>query len=187
MAKILVAYATRLGATRGIAVAIGAGLQSRRHDVIVQSVEDAADPAGFDAVVLGSGVFAGHWHKPATEFARRHADVLSTRPTWLFSSGPIGDREIDLTRSDPMNLPELQRLIEPRGHRVFWGAFDRAAVNNSDLNRVFRFTAKKFIPEGDWRDWQAIDDWAGEIARDLEPTPALAMEPALATEPALVG
>ena len=93
-----------------------------------------------------------------------------TRPTWLFSSGPIGDHEVDVAKSDPVDLPELERLARPRGHRVFWGAFDKQSVDTADLNPVFKFAARTFIPEGDWRDWPAIDAWAEEIAIGLTPS-----------------
>jgi hypothetical protein len=45
----------------------------------------------YDAVVLGSAVYAGHWLKPARALADRCAAALRARPVWLFSSGPVGD------------------------------------------------------------------------------------------------
>ena len=171
MAKILVAYATRLGATRGIAVAIAAGLHTRQHDVTVQSVEEPVDVSTFDAVVLGSGVFAGHWHKPAMAFARHNAKVLAARPTWL-SSGCRSATARSTWRSPIPSISRSCRHIRPReGRRVFWGAFDRP-FDGSDLNPVFRFAARKFIPEGDWREWAEIEAWAGGIAADLSPAVA---------------
>jgi len=55
------------------------------HPKQIQAVD------GFDAVVLGSAVYAGHWLKPARELVDRSRDALAARPVWLFSSGPIGD------------------------------------------------------------------------------------------------
>lgn len=46
---------------------------------------------GYDAVVLGSAVYVGRWLEPARELVDAHAEELAARPTWLFSSGPIGD------------------------------------------------------------------------------------------------
>jgi hypothetical protein len=50
---------------------------------------------------------------------------------------------------------------------VFAGALDRDRVEGSDLNRLERAITRRFIPEGDWRDWDAIDRWADEIASSL--------------------
>ena len=167
MARVLVAYASRLGATREIARRIGEVLRTAEHVVTVQSVDDPVDVAAFDAVVLGSGVFAGHWHRPALDFVHRHRRELAARPTWLFSSGPVGSIALDHAPKDPADVPELTQLVSPRGHRVFFGALDRSAVDDSDLSRFERIIAKRFVPEGDWRDWAAIEAWAADIAAQV--------------------
>ena len=48
-------------------------------------------------MVLGSAVYAGRWLEPAREYAATHAGGLRTRPTWLFSSGPIGEPRFQRT------------------------------------------------------------------------------------------
>jgi menaquinone-dependent protoporphyrinogen oxidase len=174
MAKVLVAYASRLGGTRGIAEAIGTGLEGRRHDVVVKAASEVSSVEGFDAVVLGSGVFASHWHKPALEFCRRNEAALRLRPLWLFSSGPVGNLKNPGPLADPKDVAELRERLQPRDHRIFWGSLDRAALERSDLGSFSRFISKRFIPEGDWRDWPAIDAWAGLIADALPRGTAIA-------------
>lgn len=167
MARALVAYATRLGATRDIARRIGEVLRAAGHGVTVQSVDDPVDVTAFDAAVVGSGVFAGHWHRPAVEFVREHRRELAERPTWLFSSGPVGTIALDQEPKDPADVAELAGLVNPRAHRVFFGALDRSVVDASDLSRFEKVIAKRFVPEGDWRDWAAIEAWAEGIAAQL--------------------
>jgi menaquinone-dependent protoporphyrinogen oxidase len=175
MANVLVAYASRLGGTKGIAEAIGVDLQHRGHDVTVQPVTDVPSVEAFDAVVLGSGVFANHWHKPAVAFVQKHESELKRRPVWLFSSGPIGDIKPTQTLPDPKEIGELRARLRPRDHRIFWGKIDRSAVDSLDMNPVFRFFARKYMPEGDWRDWPAIDAWAETISAALQPTTGLVL------------
>ena len=167
MARVLVAYASQLGGTRGIAEAIGAGLTQRGHPATVRSVSEIVSVDDFDAVVLGSGVFASHWHKPAVEFARRHEAVLRKKPVWLFSSGPIGDSTPAGPFSDPKEVGGIRARLQPRDHRIFWGSLDRAALDKSNVGTVTRFISRRFIPEGDWRDWAAIDAWAEVISSSL--------------------
>lgn len=176
MTRVLVAYATRLGATRDIARRIGEVLRAAEHEVTIQSVDEPIDVTAFDAVVVGSGVFAGHWHRPAIEFVRRHRQPLAERPTWLFSSGPVGSIAVDQEARPPADIEELSGLIQPRGHRVFFGALDRSTVDGSDLSRFEKVIAKRFVPEGDWRDWDAVEGWAEGISAHLRTlrTPARA-------------
>jgi menaquinone-dependent protoporphyrinogen oxidase len=175
MAKVLVAYASQLGGTRGIAEAIAKGLEGRGHEAAARSVSDVTDVDGFDAIVLGSGVFANHWHKPALEFCRRSEAALKARPLWLFSSGPVGDIKNPGPLADPKEVAALRERLRPRDHRIFWGSLDRAALDGSSLGTFSRFISRRFIPEGDWRDWPAIDAWAGVIADAVRSRTAVAV------------
>jgi menaquinone-dependent protoporphyrinogen oxidase len=156
---ILVTYASKHGSTQDIADRIAAALRRHGHEVIVQPVHAVANPAAYEAVILGSAVYFGSWLKEATEFARRHRDALAARPVWLFSSGPLGDTP----PVDPKEIVELQAAIHPRGHRTFVGSLDR-----HDLSFAERMIVKAVkAPDGDFRDWDDIDTWAESIAQTL--------------------
>ena len=92
--KILVAYASRHGATRGIAERVAQTLGQRGREVTLQAADQASDVAR-DGVVIGSAAYNGHWLKEATSFVRQHRERLADRPVWLFSSGPVGTDMVD--------------------------------------------------------------------------------------------
>ncbi len=179
-ARVLVVYASRHGATRGIAERIAATLRQTGAEVTLQPAGRADKPAGYAAVILGSALYYFRWLKEATGFVRRHRDVLAQRPVWLFSSGPLGTATIDERGNDvraaagPKDLAELQSAIAPRDHRVFFGAFDPQSAPVGLLERVVRLlpAARAAFPVGDFRDWREIDAWVGDIARALAPVPA---------------
>ena len=174
--KVLVTYGSHLGSTGVIAERIGAVLAERGLDVTVLPASSARSEDGdlrFDAFVVGGGTYAGRWHPDAVALVRRHADFLASKPTWLFSSGPLGSQPVADAR-EPGEMRELASLVNARAHPVFAGAHERNTVDGSELGRLERFVAKRFIPEGDWRDWPAIEAWAGSIARELQPAPIVA-------------
>ncbi len=100
--------------------------------------------------------------KDAVRFAEAHAEALADVPVWLFSSGPLGE-EIKDEEEQPRQLPELRELLDPREHRVFFGALDREKLSFSERMIVKAVKA----PDGDFRDWDAINGWADEIADEL--------------------
>src|ERR687888_2093645 len=117
--KVLVTPATRHGATGEIAQAIGEALRDQGLDPTVLEPEQVEGVDGYDAVVLGSAVYAGHWLKPARELVARCGSALAARPVWLFSSGPIGDPP--KPEEDPVDVADLLRATGARQHRVFAG------------------------------------------------------------------
>lgn len=159
---VLVAYASKHGSTEGIAQAIADRLRERGAPTGVTSVDAVEDLGDARAVVLGSAVYAGSWMKEAVEFAQRHAEKLAGLPVWLFSSGPLGT-EVEDDEEQPRQLSELRGLIGPIDHRVFFGALDRSRLGFGERMMVKAVKA----PEGDFRDWDAIRDWADGIADEL--------------------
>ena len=174
---VLVGYATRHGATRGIAERIGTRLRDAGLEADVRPVAEVHDMAGYDAVVIGGAAYMFHWLKDATAFVRRHRDALVERPVWLFSSGPLGTDTVDeegrdvLVTTVPKEFPELRTLVHPRGEQVFFGAWDPAYPAVGMAERLVRLmpAAKNAMPAGDFRDWPAIDAWADAIAAGLRP------------------
>lgn len=165
---VLVTAASKHGATDEIAAAIGQTLSDQGLEVSVHIPEVVEDIAQYDAVVLGSAVYSGHWLEPATALVERSADALASRPVWLFSSGPVGDPTRKLAQKmavDPVELPALTAATHAREHRMFGGKLDK-----HDLPWAQRaaLTLVRGL-DGDFRPWPEIEQWAGQIATALRP------------------
>lgn len=179
----LVTYASRHGATRGIAERIASTLTRRGISVELEPVDKVEDIHGYDAFVIGSAAYMGGWLGDATSFVRDHTRSLAAKPVWLFSSGPVGPDRIDQTGRDvrdnarPREFAEFAIAIHPRDERVFFGAYDPDAPAIGIAERIGRiFTrlpdVRGALPAGDFRDWPEIEAWADSIARDLMPVAA---------------
>lgn len=177
--RVLVTAASRHGSTWGIATAIAHALQDARIDVDLLGPDDVMTLAGYDGVVIGSAIYAGHWQEEARRLIERHHQALSELPVWLFSSGPLV--ELDEMHEDdaptdpsdarwgPDDLPELLEATLAREHRVFPGRLEPADVSvpTRILMRLMHQQA------GDHRPWTAIRTWADEIAEELTRAPVL--------------
>jgi menaquinone-dependent protoporphyrinogen oxidase len=159
---VLVAYASKHGATEGIATFIAERLRGAGKDAQARRAEEVTDVGGVQALVLGSAVYAGNWMKEATELAHTHAPALAGVPVWLFSSGPLGE-EIKDGMEQIRQLPELTELLHPKDHRIFFGALDVEKLGFGERMIVKAVRA----PDGDFRDWDAIGAWADGIAAQL--------------------
>ena len=164
---VLVTAASEHGATREIAARISADLAEHGVEVDVKNPEEVHELSRYDAFVVGSAIYLGQWLKPATSFVAAHADELSRRPTWLFSSGPIVGDPPTAVPDDAAKGDTLAKTVHAREHKLFAGKLDRSKLNWCEKIAVRAAHAR----EGDYRDWQAIDDWAAAIARELQHKP----------------
>lgn len=107
------------------------------------------------------------------------ADLLSSRPIWLFSSGPLGTETVDakgrvvVEDSRPREFAMFAGALHPRDERVFFGAYDPDADPIGHLQRVGALFTRmpavlEALPAGDFRDWHAIEAWADGIAHELQ-------------------
>ena len=170
--KVLVSAASKHGATAEVAEEIGTalrgallnergGIGSGEVTVDVLPAERVNSVEDYDVVVLGSAVYAGHWLEGAREFSERHADALAERPTWLFSVGPVG--EPPKPEEDPVDVGPILEATKAREHRIFAGKLDRRALGFAEKAIVLALRA----PEGDFRDWEDIREWALGIAAEV--------------------
>ncbi|GAA3162306.1 flavodoxin domain-containing protein [Blastococcus jejuensis] len=160
--RVLVAVASRHGGTAGIAADLAAALGGAPGvSAVVVPVAQQPDPASFDAVVLGSAIYAGRWLEPAREYAATHAAQLRLRPVWLFSSGPIG--EPPYPPDEPHDVAPLTALTGARGHRTFPGRLDPTRLSFGERAMATAMRA----PVGDFRDPAAARAWAAALAVEI--------------------
>jgi menaquinone-dependent protoporphyrinogen oxidase len=164
--QVLVAYATKYGATAEIAEKIGQVLHQAGLQPDVLPVDRVSDLNPYKAIVLGSAVYIGRWRKEAARFLETNEKVLAEQPVWLFSSGPTGEGDqVELMNGwrFPKALQPIADRIQPRDIAVFHGALNVAKLNFIEKWMIRNVKA----PVGDFRDWEAITSWAISIAEAL--------------------
>lgn len=165
--KVLVAYATKYGATAGIAEKIGEVLAQAGLEVEVLPVQRVKNLDYYHAVVLGSATYIGRWRKEAAKFLKSNEKALAEKLVWLFSSGPTEKGNIeDLMKGwrFPQSLQPIADRIQPKDITVFHGATDI-----TKLSWIEKWMIKKVKASiGDFRDWEAITYWAQSIATAIK-------------------
>ena len=161
---VLVAAASKHGATREIAEALARELA--RHDVSaeVRDVSEVDELDRFDGVVLGSAVYMGHWLEPARKLVERRGAELARKQTWLFSSGPVGElAHAPKEAEDVCDVDDLVANTNAVEHRLFSGKLDKSKLGFPE-RAVMRAVRAQ---EGDYRDWNSIESWASQIAAQI--------------------
>lgn len=164
--NVLVAYASKYGATAEIAQRIGEVLRSAGLEAQVLPAEQVKEVKPYDAVVLGSAVYAGSWMKPVVELLQAQEQDLATRPVWLFSSGPTGEGDpVEIMHGwrYPEALEPLLQRIAPRNIALFHGKIDLEKMHWGEKLIVKALRAKT----GDFRNWEALEAWAQNIVLAL--------------------
>jgi menaquinone-dependent protoporphyrinogen oxidase len=169
--KVLVTAASRHGSTAEIASIIAGILQTSDIDAEAVPPEVVASVTNYDAVILGSAVYAGQWLEPARAFVARHADDLATRPVFLFSSGPLGYPSRHPV--EPADAVSVEMTTGAMDLQVFPGR-----LIGRGLSLPERLTATRtHLPYGDFRAWDDILDWTRQIARYLHGESVVAGDP----------
>lgn len=182
MARILVCHASIDGQTERIARRIAATLSAGGHVVDVRSIHEpglAGALQDADAVVIGGGIRFGRHARRLVEQVRDFGASIAARPNAFFS--------VSLSAGGPGAKPANARGYveaftretgwQPRAVATFAGALQYtrynalirllmklvvgAAGGETDTTRDFEYT-----------DWGAVEGFARDIARVLEPATA---------------
>lgn len=162
--NVLVAVASKHGATWQIAETLAGALRDAGLAADVRGPDDVNSLDGYDAVILGGAVYMGRWPAPAREFAARHRERLASMPVWLFSSGPVGDPLAP--EGDTPEMVELAARLGARGYQTFAGRIERARLGIMERAIVGALHA----PDGDFRDTEAVRAWATTLLAALHRT-----------------
>lgn len=120
--------ASKYGATAEIARAIADVLVERGLDASVLPPGEVGAVRYYDAVVLGSAVYTGHWLEPAKSLVNGAGDAFAVRPVWRSRAARVGDPARKLVQkmgADPVDLAEILEATEALEHRVFEGKLER--------------------------------------------------------------
>jgi menaquinone-dependent protoporphyrinogen oxidase len=161
ISRVIVAYASKHGSTAEIASTIAETLREAGLRVDLETADRVGTLALHDAVVLGSAVYAGAWQKSAVAFGERFAPELRVRPTWLFSSGPVGESASAGPGDPPRDARRLAEKVRVQGHAWFGGAL---------LPGTPGFIERLMLrggSGGDFRDFDAVRAWARQVAESL--------------------
>jgi menaquinone-dependent protoporphyrinogen oxidase len=162
MSRVLVAYASKHGSTAEIAAAVTERIEAAGHDVDCTTAAEVGDLSGYEAVVLGSAVYAKRWMRPARRLLASRAGELGERALWLFSSGPCG-KDPDPSWAEPKSVRAAAERLGARDHAIFGGRLPLEPGNFIEKAMV-RDTPPE---QRDLRDWDEIGAWADSIGTAL--------------------
>lgn len=165
--RVLVVYSTLSGCTTTIARRIGVDLIAYDARPFVASVEEMPSLAGIevDALVFGSGMRMGKFHKDAREWLQANVDVIARIPTAFFSvglraagdqAGGIAQAERDLDAA----VSSVGGALHPVGSVVLPGW-----KRSEGFNTMEKLALRVYpLEDGDYRDWDKVDRWTREVA-----------------------
>lgn len=165
MNKVLVVYATKSGCTTDIAKKIGDSLADKGASVDVLPAEKAGDVAGYNAVVVGSGIRMGQWHESARTWVAANADALKKVPVAFYTCNLTLAQ--DASKADEVRAytdPLIEATgVEPVDIGLFAGWFEP-----KKFSLVERLVLKAMkAPQGDFRDFAAVGAWSAGVAPKL--------------------
>jgi menaquinone-dependent protoporphyrinogen oxidase len=160
--KVLVTYASRFGATAGVAEAVGKTLSEHGAHGCAP-MKEVKDISSYQAVVAGSAINGGVWLPEAIHFIQAHRTELVQKPFAAFLvCMTLSMKNGEQYRSHVATwLDPVRALVRPVSEGLFAGVLDISKIPSFSDRLKFRLSVLfGEWKEGDHRDWNAIRDWA---------------------------
>lgn len=161
--RVLVAYASKCGATGEVAARIADKLCEAGLSVDLARARDVRSVGQYSHVVLGSAVYMGEVLNESVDFAEKFLAVSSEKRIAVF------DVCLAMKENTPENvqtalgyLEVFREFFTPSLVGTFAGRIDLDTL--PFLYRQFaQADTEGILAEGDYRDWDLIDGWAAQI------------------------
>ena len=183
--KVLIAYGTRYGATKGTSEEIAKVLQGEGLEVKVVNLkeEKVKDISKFELVIIGSGMKMEMWTNKAKAFLNKFSGELKKKKVAIFvSSGGRALMEYKGERDEIIRITKKyledkasKHDLNPISMTMFGGIWDY-----NQMGKIFKKfldeEKENFIPAGftetepgvyDSRNWDKIRSWAKELASKI--------------------
>jgi menaquinone-dependent protoporphyrinogen oxidase len=161
--RILVAYGSRAGSTREIADTIAHVLEAAGAEVDVMDVKKVTDISDYRSVIIGSAVRIGKLIPETMQFAQRFERELRVKPTAYFVvCRTMADDTPENRYVVTGYLEPLCKIKKPVCEGLFAGKIDHTKVEPA-WRFLLSYVKDGFMLDGDFRDWDAVNDWARSL------------------------
>ncbi len=157
--KVLVTYASKAGSTGEVAGVISEILKLKGLCVDTLLINHVGDLSVYQGVIVGGCIRMGKWLPDAVDFVKKNQSVLKNLPVSYFMTCATLQEDTPENRAKVSTaLDEAAAIVAPLQTGLFGGKMDFSKL--SFLDR----TIAKMVGsvEGDFRDWDAIKNWAAE-------------------------
>jgi menaquinone-dependent protoporphyrinogen oxidase len=160
--KALMTVASKHGSTLELGRAIAEVMTGRGIEIDFHPPERVRSLSAYEAVILGSGVYANKMLPTMTALCYRWGDQLAARLVYFFCAGPLDASERTLLLL-PHDIRDLARQVGARAVKQFGGRMSLGELKSTERALMRMVGAKP----GDYRDWDEALRWAGEISDDI--------------------
>lgn len=155
--RVLVGYGSRYGTTQEVAEAIAKECEAQGDEVRCVDAKEIDSLDGFDAVIVGSGLYAGRMRLRSRKLIRWATD--GGVPLAVFALGPLDHATEHWDEARRQLDHEIARApgASPVAVTLFGGCLDPEHMH-------FPFSRMEQV---DLRDWDAIATWAADARAQL--------------------
>ncbi len=176
--RSLVAFGTKYGSTEKVAETIADVLRSSGHTVDVADLrrKSVLELDDYDMVVVGSSIIVGGWSKGSKRFLEENCEALRRKRVSMFvccsQSYLRPEERDDQMRNFLTNVAQTHGL-KPESLGLFGGEMDfdkygfmvKAVLKKVGVNRELEGAGVDTSQRFDFRDWDAIREWASELSQ----------------------
>jgi len=131
----------------------------------VRPLDKVTDLSVYRAVVLGSAIRQAKWLPEAKKFVAAHQPALSRVPTAYFTVCMTLSQDTEENRRKAVAFLEpVRQILKPVEEGFFAGKMDYGQLGLVERLMIERVMQ---IPQGDFRNWAAIQTWAQALPARL--------------------